>query len=64
MTTEIVLAAPETTAEATAIMTEGRYCSAIWAAVVGDEGAAVVVVIAAAVVALAAIYDDPRNDKL
>ena len=30
MTTEIVLAAPETTAEATAIMTEGSYCSAIW----------------------------------
>ena len=31
MTTEIVLTTPETTAEATAIMTEGGYCSAIWA---------------------------------
>ena len=64
MTAEIVLAAPETTAEATAIMTEGRYCSTIWAAVAGDERAAVVVVIAAVVVALSAIYDNPRNDKL
>ncbi len=31
MTTEIVLAAPATTAEATAIVTEGSYCFAIWA---------------------------------
>ncbi len=31
MTTEIVLTTPEPTAEATAIMTEGGYCSAIWA---------------------------------
>ena len=38
MTTEIVLEAPKATAQATAIMTEGSYCSANWASLFRATG--------------------------